>query len=512
MTGDVLYKVFHSEEDLEETKGDNTTVGFPIANTNVYIVNDEGSLISNKTTIGELWISGSNISLGYTQGITKNFVLSTFNKSAAHRTIFKTGDYGYLYNTGIILVGRKDRLVKIRGQKVNLNEIEASIQETDSTIEAHVLCRFFDAVGYNKLFLFFTSTDAEKSKMQMRSIMSRKLASYMIPKLVYLKEFPLTPTGKIDRKQLYQDAERLQQALPMPLDAINVLPKIEQLRYIVSHVLDTPISLDDLDLSFFELGGDSLRIVTLFRMLIFHKFDLTISDIIKEPSLRNLIKENSNSTKIRSYKERSIIDIVYFAQLTSDQLNVIVGGMTKLFESENPLIRMASHELVLSYFSEYVMKVYNKYPRYCFTAKVKGDIIGACTNIPSSQIEVDNDDIIDIFVNYCKDQVLPNLIKKGYSVLYADIIYTDFDIPRDLSMQAVIQMYDETIKFAKQNSFDVILTVNTSPAMQQIDVDLYGYKIEFEMRVSDFEHPKGVFPFIELLDDDYMVNVGVKYL
>ena len=143
VTGDVLYKVFHSEEDLEETKGDNTTVGFPVANTNVYIVNDEGSLISNKTTIGELWISGSNISLGYTQGLTKNFVVNTFNKSAAHRTIFKTGDYGYLSNTGIILVGRKDRLVKIRGQKVNLNDIEASIQETDPTIEAHVLCIFF---------------------------------------------------------------------------------------------------------------------------------------------------------------------------------------------------------------------------------------------------------------------------------------------------------------------------------------------------------------------------------
>ena len=304
----------------------------------------------------------------------------------------------------------------------------------------------------------------------------------------------------------------MQQAFPMPLDSINALPKIEQLRYIVSHVLDTPITLDDLHLSFFELGGDSLHIVTLLRMLIFYKFDVTLSDIIKEASLRNLIKENSNSTKLGSYKERSIIDIVDFTQLTSDQLNVIVGGMTKLFESENPLVRTASHEEVLSYSSNYIMKVYNKYPRYCFTSKVRGDIIGACTNIPSSEIEEDNDDIIDIFVNYCKDQVLPNLIKKEFSVLYADIIYTDFDIPRDLSMQAVIQMYDETIKFAKQNSFDVILTVNTSPATQQIDVDLYGYKIEFEMRVCDFEHPKGVFPFRELLDDDYMVNVGVKYL
>ena len=147
---------------------------------------------------GELCISGTGIALGYWNSpeiTAKAFVQNPLN-TKYHDRIYRTGDLVYENEEGnIIFIGRKDSQIKLRGNRIELGDLESAAAAIENVASA---CALFDA-DKQEIVLFIETTAeivARKFKMELK----KYVPAYMVPgKIVTMEKFPHTPSGKIDR-------------------------------------------------------------------------------------------------------------------------------------------------------------------------------------------------------------------------------------------------------------------------------------------------------------------------
>ncbi len=238
------------------------TVGHPIANTRVYVL-DEARQPTGIGVPGEIWIGGEGVAIGYHRRpelTAERFVADPFSPKHGAR-IYRTGDLGRWDAQGRLHhLGRLDHQVKIRGYRVELGEIEAVLATHPAVRQAVVVAREVGA-GDTRLvaYLVPVSAGAQLDLAGMRAHLGQRLPDYMVPaQMISLPAMPLTPNGKIDRNAL-----PLVDVAPVSVGSGNrVEPRTEierQLAAIWSEVLEVPeIGIDD---NFFELGGHSLLVV-----------------------------------------------------------------------------------------------------------------------------------------------------------------------------------------------------------------------------------------------------------
>ena len=231
------------------------TIGKPIANTQIYIVDKYMHLVPIGVT-GELCIAGDGVGAGYLNRpelTAEKFIDNPFGEGK----MYKTGDLAYWREDGnIAYVGRNDFQVKIRGLRIELGEIESAIDSVDGISQAVVVVRK-DINGRQLICAFYT----EQTKVDIadiKSAISSKLPKYMMPHIfTVLKEMPLTTSGKINRKALPEvdltntntDAEYVKPENKLQQEIASVMEKV--LNY-------SPVGLND---DFFDLGGDSLKAI-----------------------------------------------------------------------------------------------------------------------------------------------------------------------------------------------------------------------------------------------------------
>ncbi len=179
------------------------SIGTPIANTNVYIV-DEDMNLQPIGIPGELLISGVQVAKEYLNlpALTaEKFVTDPFVEG---RKVYRTGDMAAWKPDGTInFLGRKDNQVKIRGNRIELEEIENAALGFSEVIQQAVVV----AKQVNKdqsLVVYYTNKDDQKiDKKEIKTYLADKLPKYMVPSFyVLLESMPLTSNGKIDRKSL----------------------------------------------------------------------------------------------------------------------------------------------------------------------------------------------------------------------------------------------------------------------------------------------------------------------
>ncbi|KAI0155272.1 polyketide synthase [Xylariaceae sp. FL1272] len=245
-------------------KDESITIGGHIANGYLYVLDEKLSPVSPSSP-GELYIGGTGVAHGYrnNDGLTRSkFLDDPFHGGK----MYKTGDLARFLESGeLSLMGRIDGQVKIRGYRIEVADIEAAILQRDDISQAAVVCHSDRLAAYCVLKV---TTDAHKNiaklplRQTLRPWLAARLPEYMIPSFfVEMSAFPITPNGKIDRK-----------ALPNPIEAghhtNNTKPSSaleDQLRVIWSNVLGHEhVGVDD---NFFEIGGDSARLVRLQREL-----------------------------------------------------------------------------------------------------------------------------------------------------------------------------------------------------------------------------------------------------
>jgi thioesterase domain-containing protein len=293
------------------------SIGLPIANTSLYVLNDALEPVPPGCT-GGLYIGGLGVARGYHDrpDLTEAaFIPDPFNGGPDAR-MYRTGDLARRLRDGRLeCLGRTDFQVKIRGYRVELGEIESALQRHPQVKQAvvHLARTATDEpslVGYVVLQDRGSTLPADLTE-HLRNL----LPHYMVPSaVVALAELPLTPNGKVDRK-----------ALPAPLAEASPVQEVTYARtdaeVQIANLFAKHLGLKvvSVDASFFELGGHSLLAVRLMRELNeAFAVDLPVGVLFEDPTVAGLAKAvlsgggTLGSTVVRLHKGEGQKPPLYF--------------------------------------------------------------------------------------------------------------------------------------------------------------------------------------------------------
>jgi amino acid adenylation domain-containing protein len=268
------------------TRGKSLTIGRPIANTTLYIL-DRHLRPVPVGVAGELWIGGDGLARGYRgrPDLTEErFIPDPFVPGDGAR-IYRTGDLArYRPGGAVEFLGRIDNQVKVRGFRIELGEIETVLTRHPGVAEAVVVAR--GATGAEAELAAYVIPKLEPvAGHVLREFTGNTLPAYMVPSTVTaLDAFPLTPNGKVDRKALPEPTRgrSAERELVLP-----ETPLERQLTAIWERELDiSPIGATD---NFFDLGVTSILAATLFAA-IEHELgsELPLGAIFQAPTIRAL--------------------------------------------------------------------------------------------------------------------------------------------------------------------------------------------------------------------------------
>ncbi|MFC4065313.1 amino acid adenylation domain-containing protein [Actinoplanes subglobosus] len=233
-------------------------IGRPVSGSTCHILGDDGEPVPIGTE-GELWVGGAGVASGYADepGLTAERFRTT-----RHGRLFRTGDRArWLPSGDIDFLGRRDRMVKIRGFRVELDEIEAVLASSEHVAAAAVVVTGDDP-DTRTIVAYYQPAGAETTDL--REYLAARLPRFMLPaRLVARERLPLAATGKVDRAALATGHP----AVPAVSRRPPVTPIEVGIARLWVDVLDADpdeISLDD---SFFDLGGNSLLAARLFARL-----------------------------------------------------------------------------------------------------------------------------------------------------------------------------------------------------------------------------------------------------
>ncbi|WP_141444354.1 non-ribosomal peptide synthetase [Bacillus cereus] len=273
----------------KQIPGDRTHVpiGKPIANTNIYILNEHLQRCPIGV-IGELYIESIGTAIGYhnqPERTAQSFVSHPFSTEPSAR-LYRTGDLVRLSQEGEVeYMGRRDRQVKLRGYRIELGEIEDSLIKEPRIQQAVVVLQ----EEKQELHAYFTSSDTATIAIEeVYNHAARLLPAYMVPKgYVCVKEIPVTPNGKIDVVQLakqYPVNYRKQK---------NSLRPITETQILLATVWEEVLGVQQIGLQddFFALGGHSLKIMPTLVKLKPHFPTLHIQDFFQYRTIEKLAEK-----------------------------------------------------------------------------------------------------------------------------------------------------------------------------------------------------------------------------
>ena len=195
--------VWATVHQVKESDLDQVPIGKPICNTGVAIVDSLGHPVPVEV-LGELILTGSGLSRGYfgDEPATATRFPSDFDLFGERHRIYATGDLAFFQENGnLVFCGRKDRQVKVRGYRVELEEIECVLNELPGIDEAVVTVQQ-NRASQSQLVCHYEGQFAQ-DRDSFRSKIQGRLADFMIPDAFSkLDSLPRLPNGKIARNQL----------------------------------------------------------------------------------------------------------------------------------------------------------------------------------------------------------------------------------------------------------------------------------------------------------------------
>jgi amino acid adenylation domain-containing protein len=274
-----------------EQDGQPVTIGRPLANTSLYILDSHHHLVPQGCG-GELYIGGDGVARGYLNRADLNEELFIANPFGAGR-LYRTGDIvRYQPDGRLEILGRNDAQVKVRGFRIELGDVEEALAACPGVRAAAVVVGK-DASGESVLAGYFETDHLSNTEAShVRGWLSTQIPDYMVPTfLVPMPALPLTLNGKIDRKAL---AIPEIQATPQPTPEV-VTDRLEAtLIGIWESVLGVrPVGRTH---NFFDLGGHSVLAAKAFaRMEKTLGTALPLATLFQAPTVEKLARVIRNS-------------------------------------------------------------------------------------------------------------------------------------------------------------------------------------------------------------------------
>ena len=283
-----------------EYAGDDVPIGKPIANTQIYILDQHMEPVPIGVS-GEIYIGGAGVARGYLNRpdlTEERFVQNPFSKDPQAR-LYKSGDLArYLSDGNIIFQGRIDHQVKIRGYRIELGDIESALAKHSLIHQVAVLARA-DNGGDKRLVAYVVTEKTSPSVRDLRAYLAEKLPEYMTPaEFVFLEGMPLTANGKIDRAAL-SAPEQVQAGSEKTFVGPRTDTQLALKTIFEKCMGRSPIGITD---DFFEMGGNSVQAAIAFSQIrkVLGK-SLPLSVLIPAPTIEKLSEYLEGQTDKTTY-------------------------------------------------------------------------------------------------------------------------------------------------------------------------------------------------------------------
>ncbi|MEC0600840.1 amino acid adenylation domain-containing protein, partial [Bacillus spizizenii] len=257
-------------------------IGKPIQNLKTYIVDNDNNLLPIGVA-GELCIAGDSLARGYLnkEDLTnEKFVNNPFESGTR---MYKTGDLAkWLPDGNIEYLGRIDDQVKVRGYRIETGEIENQLLNVEGIKEAVVFDRSDE--NDNKYLCAYITAEKNMLAVNVKDRLAKMLPSYMIPSfIIQVKQMPLTPNGKIDKKALAAIKK------PVQSDVVREAPR-SYVEEILVKVWSEVLGIEEIGISdnFYELGGDSIKSILIVSKLQKYNLTLEVKDLFENPQIKSL--------------------------------------------------------------------------------------------------------------------------------------------------------------------------------------------------------------------------------
>lgn len=303
----------------DKQKSSFPSVGKPIQNYHTYILNPENELVPFGEA-GELCIGGVGVARGYCgapQLTEKKFITLTLQENIGPERIYKTGDLArFLKNGEIEVLGRNDDQIKIRGQRIEIGEIEYALTQIPNVTENVVLVRD-DPSGEKCLVAYVVLKDMTTTDLKQH--LTPLLPPAMVPSyFVNMPHFPLTLNGKIDKKSLPAPTFLYsQEHVQKPVTAIEKAVHALFCRVLKQNEIDVTES-------FFNLGGHSLLVAHLLTEVnSTFNANFRIANIFAAPSVRalaTLIESGSHSEQVPTALKKQPQGLTAFLSHEQEQM------------------------------------------------------------------------------------------------------------------------------------------------------------------------------------------------
>ncbi|KID94297.1 non-ribosomal peptide synthetase, partial [Metarhizium majus ARSEF 297] len=310
---------------LSEVSADGITIGRGAGVCTWVVDVNNSQFLAPLGEIGELWVEGPLVGQGYLANPDKTatvFVedpawLSRGAPGNAGRTgrVYRTGDLVRYTGSGeLIFVGRKDTQVKIRGQRVELEDLEHHIANSMDSVKSNdikTLTVVAETIRPKQAssavlvaFVALESSDAELTDEQHRMLvqslvqvsnerLQEKIPIYMVPaSYIPIRKIPMTPSGKTNRQQLRDIAEsawKEYRKMPDITATQEILTDVEKLlQQIWMAVLNLSAQEVSVNKAFTRLGGDSISAMQVVAQCRQHNISITVADILQSGTIRKL--------------------------------------------------------------------------------------------------------------------------------------------------------------------------------------------------------------------------------
>jgi len=274
-------------------------IGKPMDNTAIYMVDSAGRRVP-PGALGELWVAGEQVADGYLNRPEKTseaFIPNPFSREPGYTVAYRTGDMArYRLDGNIEFVGRRDGLVKIRGFRVELAEVEGVVRDFPAIRNAAVVACDNPAGG--KFIAAYVVADGPVDRDALAGFIRERKPPYMVPAaIVQLDAIPMNQNGKLNRK-----------ALPTPEVYVSetpyVAPKNETEAQLANgFAIALGMEKVSAEEDFFAAGGDSLSIVRLLAECRDLKLNFNLIYEGKTPAgIARLVEQQEAKSKDRIIK------------------------------------------------------------------------------------------------------------------------------------------------------------------------------------------------------------------
>lgn len=270
----------------KEDGGARVPIGREIAGTQVLLLDEQLRPVS-PGSIGEICIGGSGIAKGYWNDPERTAVSFVQRVDGKPGRLYRTGDLGLRRDDGLLeFVGRRDQQVKVRGFRIELEEVEAVLRRAPGVSDAAVLCRELPSRETGLIAYVTPQPGVTLISGDVRKAIQSWLPSYMLPSsIVVLPVFPTTASGKVDRQALPNPEVAAVSSDPVPIAPRDHVE--DSLREMWSQMLGAPVA--GIHEDFFELGGHSLLATQLVsRIREVFEVELPLRQFFEYPTIAAL--------------------------------------------------------------------------------------------------------------------------------------------------------------------------------------------------------------------------------